>query len=112
MAEQKTELKAAMQKGGMILSRDYTVPRTAHHLVVHNNSIRWLYFTFQDNKTHKENLSQSHTTLGSKTNMFSSVSQLLLKVKEHRLYILNAPGLGKEMEDVQTAPPEEEDGGK
>lgn len=70
----------------MILSQDYTVPRTTHHLVVHNNSIRWFYSTFRDNKTHKENLSQTHTAIGSKTKVFSSVSQLLLKVKEHRLY--------------------------
>lgn len=86
MAEQKTELKAAMQKGGMILSQDYTVPKTAHHLVIHNNSIRWFYSTFRGNTAHKANFSQSHTSLGSKTNVFSSVPQLLLEVKEHRLY--------------------------
>jgi hypothetical protein len=54
------------------------MPRTVHHhFFIHNDSIRWFYSIFVDNKNHKGNLSPSHTTLDSKTNMFSSMPQPL-----------------------------------
>lgn len=59
----ENKLKAAMQTRGMTLLRS-AMPRTVHHhFFTHNDSIMWLYSIFEDNKTHKGNLSPSHTTL-------------------------------------------------
>lgn len=59
----ENKLKAAMQTRRMTPLRSAMPGTVHHHFFTHNDSIMWLYSIFEDNKTHKGNLSPSHTTL-------------------------------------------------